>query len=70
MILSEESINISDYIERTPGNTVKNPWCSMGDVAMSMPVNQLSHKLFNSQNGQRVRENRTGITHLTKGLGF
>lgn len=68
MILSEESINISDYIE---GRKVirKKPGASMGDVAMSMPVNQLSPQTFQFLEWlEGQKENRTGITRYNQGL--
>lgn len=68
MILSEESINISDYIE---GRKVirKKPGASMGDVAMSMPVNQLSPQTFQFLEWlESQKENRTGITRYNQGL--
>lgn len=68
MILSEDSINISDYIE---GRKVirKKPGASMGDVAMSMPVNQLSPQTFQFLEWlEGQKENRTGITRYNQGL--
>lgn len=68
MILAEDSINISDYIE---GRKVirKKPGASMGDVAMSMPVNQLSPQTFQFLEWlEEQKENRTGITRYNQGL--
>lgn len=68
MILAEDSINISDYIE---GRKVirKKPGASMGDVAMSMPVNQLSPQTFQFLEWlEGQKENRTGITRYNQGL--
>ena len=68
MILAEDSINISDYIE---GRKVirKKPGASMGDVAMSMPVNQLSPQTFQFlEYLEGQKENRTGITRYNQGL--
>lgn len=68
MILAEDSINISDYIE---GRKVirKKPGSSMGDVAMSMPVNQLSPQTFQFlEYLEGQKENRTGITRYNQGL--
>ena len=68
MILSEESINISDYVE---GRKVirKKPGSNMGDVAMPMPVNQLSPQTFQFlEYLEGQKENRTGITRYNQGL--
>lgn len=68
MILAEDSINISDYIE---GRKVirKKPGANMGDVAMSMPVNQLSPQTFQFLEWlEEQKENRTGITRYNQGL--
>ena len=68
MILAEDSINISDYIE---GRKVirKKPGSSMGDVAMAMPVNQLSPQTFQFlEYLEAQKENRTGITRYNQGL--
>lgn len=68
MILAEDSINISDYIE---GRKVirKKPGSSMGDVAMAMPVNQLSPQTFQFlEYLEGQKENRTGITRYNQGL--
>lgn len=68
MILAEDSINISDYIE---GRKVirKKPGANMGDVAMSMPVNQLSPQTFQFLEWlEGQKENRTGITRYNQGL--
>lgn len=68
MILAEDSINISDYIE---GRKVirKKPGSSMGDVAMPMPVNQLSPQTFQFlEYLEGQKENRTGITRYNQGL--
>ncbi len=68
MILAEESINISDYIE---GRKVirKKPGSSMGDAAMPMPVNQLSPQTFQFlEYLEGQKENRTGITRYNQGL--
>ena len=68
MILSEESINISDYVE---GRKVirKKPGSPMGDVAMPMPVNQLSPQTFQFlEYLEGQKENRTGITRYNQGL--
>lgn len=68
MILAEDSINISDYIE---GRKVirKKPGSNMGDVAMPMPVNQLSPQTFQFlEYLETQKENRTGITRYNQGL--
>ena len=68
MILSEESINISDYVE---GRKVirKKPGSNMSDVAMPMPVNQLSPQTFQFlEYLEGQKENRTGITRYNQGL--
>lgn len=68
MILSEESINISDYVE---GRKVirKKPGSPMGDAAMPMPVNQLSPQTFQFlEYLEGQKENRTGITRYNQGL--
>lgn len=68
MILAEESINISDYIE---GRKVirKKPGSPMGDAAMPMPVNQLSPQTFQFlEYLEGQKENRTGITRYNQGL--
>ena len=68
MILSEDSINISDYVE---GRKVirKKPGSNMGDVAMPMPVNQLSPQTFQFlEYLEGQKENRTGITRYNQGL--
>ena len=68
MILSEDSINISDYIE---GRKVirKKPGSPMGDAAMPMPVNQLSPQTFQFlEYLEGQKENRTGITRYNQGL--
>lgn len=68
IILAEDSINISDYIE---GRKVirKKPGSSMGDVAMAMPVNQLSPQTFQFlEYLEGQKENRTGITRYNQGL--
>lgn len=68
MILSEDAINISDYIE---GRQVirKKPGHVMNDVAMSMPVNQLSPYTFNFlEYIEGQKEARTGITRYNQGL--
>ena len=68
MILAEDSINISDYIE---GRKVirKKPGSPMGDAAMAMPVNQLSPQTFQFlEYLEGQKENRTGITRYNQGL--
>lgn len=68
MILAEDSINISDYVE---GRKVirKKPGSNMGDVAMPMPVNQLSPQTFQFlEYLEGQKENRTGITRYNQGL--
>lgn len=68
MILAEDSINISDYIE---GRKVirKKPGSPMGDAAMPMPVNQLSPQTFQFlEYLEGQKENRTGITRYNQGL--
>ncbi len=68
MILAEESINISDYIE---GRKVirKKPGSPMSDAAMPMPVNQLSPQTFQFlEYLEGQKENRTGITRYNQGL--
>ena len=68
MILAEDSINISDYIE---GRKVirKKPGSPMGDAAMTMPVNQLSPQTFQFlEYLEGQKENRTGITRYNQGL--
>lgn len=68
MILAEDSINISDYIE---GRKVirKKPGSNMGEVAMTMPVNQLSPQTFQFlEYLEGQKENRTGITRYNQGL--
>ena len=68
MILSEDSINISDYVE---GRKVirKKPGSPMGDAAMPMPVNQLSPQTFQFlEYLEGQKENRTGITRYNQGL--
>lgn len=68
MILSEDAINIDDYVK---GRAVirKKANHPMNDVAMSMPVNQLSpytYQFLEYIEGQK--ENRTGITRYNQGL--
>ena len=68
MILSEDAININDYIE---GRAVirKKAGHQMGDVAMAMPVNQMhpwTFQFLEYIEGQK--ENRTGITRYNQGL--
>jgi hypothetical protein len=68
MILSEDSINIKDYVD---GRAVirKKANQPMNDVAMAMPVNQLSpytYQFLEYIEGQK--ENRTGITRYNQGL--
>lgn len=68
MILAEDSINISDYIE---GRKVirKKPGSPIGDAAMPMPVNQLSPQTFQFlEYLEGQKENRTGITRYNQGL--
>ena len=68
MILAEDSINISDYVE---GRKVirKKPGSNMGEVAMPMPVNQLSPQTFQFlEYLEGQKENRTGITRYNQGL--
>ena len=68
MILAEDSINISDYIE---GRKVirKKAGSLMGDAAMPMPVNQLSPQTFQFlEYLEGQKENRTGITRYNQGL--
>lgn len=68
MILAEDSINISDYVE---GRKVirKKPGSPMGDAAMPMPVNQLSPQTFQFlEYLEGQKENRTGITRYNQGL--
>lgn len=68
MILAEDSINISDYIE---GRKVirKKPGSPMGDAAMPMPVNQLSPQTFQFlEYLEGQKENRTGVTRYNQGL--
>lgn len=68
MILAEDSINIDDYIK---GRAVirKKTGHSMNDVAMSMPVNQLSPYSYQMlEYIETQKENRTGITRYNQGL--
>ena len=68
MILAEDGINIDDYIS---GRSVirKKANFPMQNVAMAMPVNQLSpytYQFLEYIEGQK--ENRTGITKYNQGL--
>lgn len=68
MILAEDGINIDDYIS---GRAVirKKANFPMQNVAMAMPVNQLSpytYQFLEYIEGQK--ENRTGITRYNQGL--
>lgn len=68
LILSEEAINIEDYIQ---GRAVirKKPGYQMSDVAMPMPITPLHPWCFQFleyMEGQK--ENRTGITRYNAGL--
>lgn len=68
MILAEDAINIDDYVK---GRAVirKKANHPMQDVAMPMPVNQLSpytYQFLEYIEGQK--ENRTGITRYNQGL--
>jgi hypothetical protein len=68
MILDESGINIDDYVS---GRAVirKKASHAMQDVAMPMPVNQLSpytYQFLEYIEGQK--ENRTGITRYNQGL--
>lgn len=68
MILSEDAINIDDYVK---GRSVirKKAGHTMADVAMSMPVNQLSPYTFNFlEYIEGQKEARTGITRYNQGL--
>jgi len=68
MILSEDAINIDDFIK---GRAVirKKANHSMSDVAMSMPVNQLSPYSYQMlEYIETQKENRTGITRYNQGL--
>lgn len=68
MILSEDAINIDDYIK---GRQVirKKPGHVMSDVAMSMPVNQLAPYTFEFlEYVEGQKESRTGITRYNQGL--
>lgn len=69
MILSEDSINIDDYIQ---GRAVirKKSGTSMNDVAMPMPVNPLHPWTFQFlEYADSEKERRTGITSYNQGLG-
>lgn len=68
MILAEDAINIDDYVK---GRAVirKKANHSMQDVAMSMPVNQLSPYTYQFlEYIESQKENRTGITRYNQGL--
>lgn len=68
MVLAEDAINIDDYVE---GRAVirKKADHPMHDVAMSMPVNQLSPWTFQFlEYIEGQKENRTGITRYNQGL--
>lgn len=68
MILAEDAINIDDYVQ---GRKVirKKPGHQMNEVAMSMPVNQLSPATFTFlEYIEGQKENRTGITRYNQGL--
>ena len=68
MILAEDSINIDDYVK---GRAVirKKANHPMQDVAMSMPVNQLSPYTYQFlEYIDNQKENRTGITRYNQGL--
>lgn len=68
MILAEDAINIDDYVK---GRSVirKKANHPMQDVAMSMPVNQLSPYTYQFlEYIDAQKENRTGITRYNQGL--
>lgn len=68
MVLAEDAINIDDYVE---GRAVirKKADHPMHDVAMAMPVNQLSPWTFQFlEYIEGQKENRTGITRYNQGL--
>ena len=68
MILAEDAINIDDYVK---GRAVirKKANHPMQDVAMSMPVNQLSPYTYQFlEYIEAQKENRTGITRYNQGL--
>lgn len=68
MILAEDAINIDDYVK---GRAVirKKANHPMQDVAMSMPVNQLSPYTYQFlEYIESQKENRTGITRYNQGL--
>lgn len=68
MILAEDAINIDDYVK---GRAVirKKANHAMQDVAMSMPVNQLSPYTYQFlEYIESQKENRTGITRYNQGL--
>lgn len=68
MILAEDAINISDFVE---GRKVirKKPGHQMNDVAMAMPVQPLSPYTFQFlEYIEGQKENRTGITRYNQGL--
>lgn len=68
MILAEDAINIDDYVK---GRAVirKKANHAMQDVAMSMPVNQLSPYTYQFlEYIEAQKENRTGITRYNQGL--
>lgn len=68
MILAEDAINIEDYVK---GRAVirKKANHPMQDVAMSMPVNQLSPYTYQFlEYIESQKENRTGITRYNQGL--
>jgi len=68
MILAEDAINIDDYVK---GRAVirKKANHAMQDVAMSMPVNQLSPYTYQFlEYIETQKENRTGITRYNQGL--
>lgn len=68
MILAEDAINIDDYVK---GRAVirKKANHPMQDVAMAMPVNQLSPYTYQFlEYIESQKENRTGITRYNQGL--
>lgn len=68
MILAEDAINIEDYVK---GRNVirKKANHTMQDVAMAMPVNQLSPYTYQFlEYIESQKENRTGITRYNQGL--
>lgn len=68
MILAEDAINIDDYVK---GRAVirKKANHPMQDVAMPMPVNQLSPYTYQFlEYIESQKENRTGITRYNQGL--